>query len=177
MNDQGLEGSVETAMAEIEDDVASKHAEDGSQLKTGGDGEADDAGVGLSAHQGASDDGDGDDDILRAEHARDRCQDGGSRTGKETTFWSIKASEKDATTGTIGAWKSEASRQTNKRHEGVRRWTHRGIGREHVARTVGWWAAAQLRLTPEESKKQTQPEDNQGQGQSRIRGCSAQKNS
>ena len=29
MNDQGLEGSEKTAMVEIEDDVASKHAEDG----------------------------------------------------------------------------------------------------------------------------------------------------
>ena len=37
----------------------------------GGDGEADDAGVGLSAHQGASDDGDGDDDVLRAEQEID----------------------------------------------------------------------------------------------------------
>ena len=71
MNDQGLEGSVKTAMAETEDDVASTHVEDGSQSKTGGDGEADDAGVGLSAHQGASDDSDGDDDILRAKQEID----------------------------------------------------------------------------------------------------------
>ena len=67
MNNQGFEGNVKTAMAEKEDNVASKHAEDESQSKTGSDREADDAGVGSSGHQGTSDDGDGDDDILHAE--------------------------------------------------------------------------------------------------------------
>ena len=71
MNDQGLEGSVKTVMAETEDSVASNHVEDVSQPKTGSDGEADDAGVGLSAHQSALDDGDRDNDILRAEQEID----------------------------------------------------------------------------------------------------------
>ena len=64
MNNQGLEGSVKTAMAEKKGEITLNHAEEESQSKAGDDGEADNAGVGSPTQQGTSDDGDGDDDIL-----------------------------------------------------------------------------------------------------------------
>ena len=171
MNDQGLEGSVKTAMAEIEDDEASKHAEDGSQTKTGSDGEADDAAVGLSAHQGTSDNGDSDDDILCAQQEIDAKMKTAGREKKRLSD-QIRLQKKMPLLEQL-----EHENRRHKCYRGVRCWTHQGIGRERVARTEGWWAAAQLGIAPEECKKWTQPEDNQGQGQSRIPGCSAQKNS
>ena len=102
MNDQGLEGSLKTAMAAKEDHMVSKHVEDESQSKMGSDREADDVGVRSSTHQGTSDDSDGDDDILRAEQEINAKMEAAEREKKR--------SEKDAIAGTIGARKSEALR-------------------------------------------------------------------
>ena len=171
----GAWGEHEDSYGGKEDDAALKNAEDESQSKTGGDGGADDAGVGSSAHQGTLDDGDGDGDILHAEQDIDAKMEAAEQEKKQ--LWWNKASEKYVITGTIGAWKSEAPGPTNKRRGGFWRWTHQGTGRERVAHTERWWAAAQLGIAQEEHKKRMQLEDNQGQGQGRIRGCSAQKNS